>query len=177
MKILKFKLLIFTLITLILVQTSPAYAYVLESSSMRWGSNVHWDKDIYFYNSYQTQVDNAMYAWNITPTKALIWYDAGCLSDVSTQSLPNDTWYGLYQRRVGYYDITLNDYRLFQDYSGSGYDNAKQSTTVHEWGHALGLGDQPNGSTMIMGYGRDRTTMITPQQDDIDGVNAIYGAP
>ena len=177
MKRFKFQLLIVMLISLILVQTSPTYAYELLPSSQRWGSNVHWDKDSYFYLSYQTQVDNAMYAWNATPTKAYVWYDAGCLSDVSTRSLPNDTWYGSYYRGIGYYDITLNDYRLYQDYGSSGYDNAKQSTMVHEWGHALGLGDQPNGSTMIMGYGRDRTTMITPQQDDIDGVNAIYGAP
>ena len=110
------------------------------------------------------------------PAKSALHGAFGCLSDVSTRSLPNDTWYGSYYRGIGYYDITLNDYRLYQDYGSSGYNNAKQSTMVHEWGHALGLGDQPNGSTMIMGYGRDRTTMITPQQDDIDGVNAIYGA-
>lgn len=53
-------------------------------------------------------------------------------------------------------------------------DYFRQSVMVHELGHALGLGDNPPESPSIMRYDRDRNTMISPQQDDIDGVNYYY---
>lgn len=78
MKKYKFQLTVVILISVILIQALPTYAYELLPSSQRWGSDVHWDKDYYFYLSYETQVNNTMYAWNNTPTKAFVWYDAGC---------------------------------------------------------------------------------------------------
>jgi len=51
--------------------------------------------------------------------------------------------------------------------------NDFQRIAVHELGHALGLDHEDSGISTIMGsYAGDITT---PQQDDIDGVAAIYG--
>lgn len=174
----KFAKLLIVMVMVFSSLTLNSSAYVLMSSGW-WGYDVHWDKDYYYYTSYHSNVVAAQDSWNNTPTKANVYYSAGVWSDISTRSLPNDTWYGLYERGTGYYDITLNDYRLSQDfvYGTTNYEKAKQSTTAHEWGHALGLDDQPSGSTMLMGWNRNRTSIYTPQQDDINGVIAKWGNP
>jgi hypothetical protein len=54
-------------------------------------------------------------------------------------------------------------------------NNYKQSTIVHEFGHALSLADNPSEKQSIMRHDRNRNTIIKPQQDDIKGVKSYYG--
>jgi Matrixin len=59
-------------------------------------------------------------------------------------------------------------------------DTQLRSTTGHEIGHALGLDHPPKTTSQILMYTlqyRDRNVLYTPQTDDVNGVNSIYGYP
>ena len=62
----------------------------------------------------------------------------------------------------------------------NGYVQAKrQSVAMHEIGHALGLADirDPNSKTIMnysSAYRYDQLKISRIQQDDINGINAIY---
>ncbi len=59
----------------------------------------------------------------------------------------------------------------------SDYENARQSTIVHEIGHILGLADDPpvgRVNDSIMSYGRIRESVYMPKPYDIYNVKFIY---
>ena len=51
-----------------------------------------------------------------------------------------------------------------------------QSCFTHELGHGLSLNDDPptSANSSIMRHDRNRATVTTPQQYDINDVNAFY---
>ena len=73
---------------------------------------------------------------------------------------------------TGKADVNLNWFYLQSDTI-----NARRGTAGHELGHALGLDDNNSGGAVIMNVGRNRNQVFTPQTDDINGVNSIYGYP
>lgn len=162
-------------ISLIGVQKAPAKAWVmgLKRSPNNW---------IYFQLHPQTltggaAMRNGMSAWVSTPTPVGASESSSGESYI-IETFIADNWIAANDwDGVSKFWITLN--RNITD----GYtQNAKQSTVVHEIGHCWKLGDikdyfewTRNGSVpTIMYYGRDRNTMIVPQQDDINGVNYWY---
>ena len=92
----------------------------------------------------------------------------------------SDTWYGLttqtYNTSTGYtskFVIQINSKTISDD--ATDFTNFAISTVTHEFGHVFWLCDNPNTTkSSIMKYSRDRNTMTTPQQFDIDNVNAKY---
>jgi hypothetical protein len=64
--------------------------------------------------------------------------------------------------------MELNQYAL----SGKSF-NFIVSVAGHEQGHGFGLGES-SVNPALMNQNRDRETIYKPQQDDINGINAIY---
>lgn len=73
-------------------------------------------------------------------------------------------------------DIVFNSNESWNVYSTSWQSSTHdfQRVAVHELGHALGLGHDDSGVITIMGTYAGNIT--TPQQDDINGVAALYGS-
>ncbi|WP_020586229.1 matrixin family metalloprotease [Desulfobacter curvatus] len=73
-------------------------------------------------------------------------------------------------------DIIFNANDSWDVYYGSWSSSVSdfRRIAVHELGYALGLGHEDSGIATIMASVAGNTTI--PQQDDIDGVGAIYGA-
>ena len=128
--------------------------------------------------SYSTAYSRAKNAWNNTATPAYIYDIAGSGHSWIHDESYSDTFIGQYNPislqygvsgRATKFEIKLNRTKLVGHTT-----NYIQSTIVHELGHALCLNDNPPQSPSIMRYDRNRETCITPQQDDINGVNAAY---
>lgn len=117
------------------------------------------------------------------------WNDSSANVSISTSSSSNntieaarynDTWYGLttqsYYVSTGYttkFTIQINARTIADDATDT--QNFATSTVAHEFGHVFWLCDNPNTTeASLMKYSRDRNTMTTPQQFDIDNVNAKY---
>lgn len=128
------------------------------------------------YNSTWTdRVTAAAVSWNTTASPAFIQNSASSSNKLYISSYA-DTWFGYYESyRLGgtivdQFDIKLNSRTIGNE--ATNWNNFVESSTVHEMGHSLNLAH--NSVTSIMNNYRDRNTMHTPQQDDIDGVNAYY---
>lgn len=125
-------------------------------------------------DSYKDLVKKSMTAWNNSIKEVNIYEKKKAINTVYSGTYA-DTWSGYYsyylkKGKTYKFNIYLND-RLLSKKS----NNYKQSTIVHEFGHALSLGDNPPEKQSIMRYDRNRDVMTTPQKDDINGVKKYYG--
>ena len=125
-------------------------------------------------SSYKDLVKKSMTAWN-NSIKEVNIYEKKKATNTVYSGTYTDTWLGCYsyylkKDKTYKFNIYLND-RLLSGKS----NNYKQSTIVHEFGHALSLADNPSEKQSIMRYDRNRDVMTTPQQDDINGVKKYYG--
>src|SRR5262249_18741716 len=59
--------------------------------------------------------------------------------------------------------------------ANSGFQDFKR-VALHELGHAIGLGHEDSVPSIMSTFVTNGSTIITPQPDDIAGVNTLYGA-
>lgn len=160
----------------LIIFSQSVYAYKLISFGHDSAYIKMWNPSENLSSTYQVPYARAKNAWYNTATDAQIvdeWNDHQ--HQIYDRQIA-DTWNGLYS--VSWYNsngtarsftICLNDTIL----RNKSY-NYVQSVIVHEFGHVLGLDDDPPEYQSIMRSDRTRETMITPQQDDVDGVNDFY---
>lgn len=167
-------LIFITIITVSIGSTSFAYIY--------WGGgNVSAVYEIEDRLTTHYIFENSQSAWNCTSTPVWITSVPGSGHSWAIDGQYGDEWYGCYTiitrkyifwGRATKFKIELNRTLLVGE-----SDNFWQSVLVHEFGHSLCLGDNPNPSvpnSSIMNYARNRNTLLTPQTDDISGVNYAY---
>jgi hypothetical protein len=143
---------------------------------------------IYYYDfSGYSEVVPASDSWCTTPIRPNLYKHVHWTSAyvfVHQLNNPGVSWDGATQLYPGPSgpeytgaDVYLNHYYL------AGYvSEARQSVIAHEFGHVLGLGHELGAVLMnpwTFGTGSRWGTyhVHTQQQDDINGVNAIYGPP
>ena len=173
-KLIKKIILSFVMVCLILSCSIPVFAYVTYSNGYVSKSIPIENRTITYHQPFLNSID----AWYDSAVGVYIYTVAGSGNNWIIDEQIADTWYGMYEPKILEYvfwgratkfKITLNRSTLLNK-----SDNFLQSVIVHEFGHALCLGDNPPESPSIMRYDRNRETCITPQEDDKNGVMANY---
>ncbi|MEV0954203.1 hypothetical protein [Promicromonospora sp. NPDC050249] len=102
---------------------------------------------------------------------------SGCTSDLRVGSY-GDTWLGFYRPLItgSQYDIRLDSVNLNAHINANGYtfSNVVRSTTAHEFGHALRLGDHSNLPTRLMSSSRNRNVITGPTTTEVNESNSYY---
>lgn len=144
--------------------STGSYRVDAKNASYTWGSDIT--------STYKTAWENAANDWynvdNVT-----FYYSSSSSNIVNARSISGDSAYGTiyYQTTSGNklqkFKVELNTLKCTNG-------TIAHSTSGHEIGHALGLADLTSG-TAIMNKNRNRSSIYTPQTDDIDGVKYVYG--
>lgn len=144
--------------------STGSYRVDAKSASYKWGSDIT--------STYKTAWENATNDWH-NADNAAFYYSSSSSNIVNARSISGDSAYGT----IYYQTTTGNKLRKFKvELNTLKCTNGTiaRSTSGHEIGHALGLGDLTSG-TAIMNGNRNRSSIYTPQTDDINGVRYVYG--
>ncbi len=160
----------------LLIASAPSLAYVLNGTKQPNISAIAWKEQLItreFYTPFVTAKND----WDATKSKV-----GFAMNTTSPEMIVLD-----YKSTDGYDAKTLVDNTkpeyIYLNYTYLFGNNSTElrSTNGHEIGHALGLDHPPKtGTTQILMYTlayRNRNVLFTPQTDDVNGVNAIYGYP
>jgi hypothetical protein len=102
---------------------------------------------------------------------------SGCTSTLRVGSY-GATWLGFYTPLITgrQYDIRLDSTNLNRHINANGYtfSNVVRSTTAHEFGHALRLGDHSNYPTRLMSSARNRNVVTGPTTTEVNESNSYY---
>ncbi|MGB8955533.1 MAG: matrixin family metalloprotease [Tumebacillaceae bacterium] len=160
------------------IVTAPfaAHAYTLYpywwqnggAVSYKWGSNLTATGTII-----RSGFENAIFDWNGTPTRVAFTYNSSSPNTLDSVNQPESSDYGWC---YVYYNGTAITSFVAQVNSGASnitINNVARSAAGHELGHSLGL-DHTNVYYSLMNPNRSRSSIYTPQTDDINGLNQRY---
>ncbi|UNK16340.1 hypothetical protein MNQ98_17645 [Paenibacillus sp. N3/727] len=172
----KTSLILTTIISLLLLSTS-AYAYQHYKSGYM-SSSIKF-KPVGLPSQYESALINAAASWNAATNKVYISKDNNADNTVIIGTMSDPLDFGSYTPQwedqygqASQFQIWINQTAIInQTNLGKDFWNVTQSTFAHELGHALHLADLQSGIA-LMNQKRDRDKIYTPEQDDINGVNA-----
>jgi len=167
---------LFSVTLAILIAPLMVRAYVLEpyywkdgvsGLTYKWGSNLQTPGTVI-----RTDFENALSDWNGTPTPVWFSYSSRSSNTLNSYYVSDSSEYGVCNitysgNEILYFTAMVNAGNI-----NIGKSNVARSAAGHELGHGIGLGHST--AIAIMNSNRDRTRIYTPQQDDINGVNARY---
>lgn len=115
--------------------------------------------------------------WNSQGTKPLVQWSSGAVNRLDSYTAADNNYgYASIACTGPFWDRKMSSFYAYANsYYGPEYswnDFFMRSVTGHELGHGLGLGHSYQYS--IMNTSRDRYTLYRPQQDDRNGLNAMY---
>lgn len=169
------------LVMLVIFLLVPSITFAYELLGREWDSVF----PLYYYVDSGTDWGNrfayyyAVADWNAADTPvcfvySFYYYDVLCMDDY----VPGVTWDGFYYLYPWSGPIERADLILNTKYTDVYPSGWKKSIAGHELGHALGLGEMERTDRVLMNWHSVFRYAIyqinTPQQDDINGVNAIY---
>jgi len=126
------------------------------------------------YSALEDAMEDAVDDWDGTPTEI-------GLSQVSSNEQISGHGYYDDDGRNGYCTMDPSFYGgylhadVYLNWRNLEYDstNERRGTAGHELGHAFGLA-HPGSAQVLMNPYRDRSSVYTPQTDDINGINYLY---
>ena len=120
-------------------------------------------------------INSAILRWNAVVNLTVYRDDdwGGARIGIDSNDYGNTTWVGkcIWPNFLvcDWAYIKINDYHLTR---GSYPVGDSINATLHEMGHAFGVDHSSNSSNLM--YGSVNGTIVYPQQDDKNGVNAVY---
>ena len=146
--------------------------------SYGYGSSTVYVHPYSFDNPWQNAINQSRNNWNDSNANVHIGSLASSNNYIFV-GVYDGTQYGKYIPKdqngseVTRFHIQLNKNQITS--AANNLSNFIQSVTVHEFGHAFWLKDNPNTPrSSIMKYSRDRDTMINPSNYDVQNVKAKY---
>jgi hypothetical protein len=167
-----------------------ALAFFSVTTALKLGYSYNWNgynpgRWMYYSNpllvidvtSYRDQSVAAANSWTNSPCVPSFGmygmpsaHDIGCVKNNYGTAWNAYTYCYIYYGYITHADVKWNSYYM---------DNfpplKRQNTCCHEYGHTLGLADNSDNTTIMCSWNAyDSTSIYTPQNDDIAGINAHY---
>lgn len=165
-------------IIMLLSLSVTASAYVLWG--YKWNtSNINYHFDNFNSSRFQMFISTGASQWNSTNAT----YSKSSTANILAAEVdrPDVTWDGLCSAYMsGNYFTSMSIFLNKAKTNTWNSDGALQSVATHEFGHGLGLFENGTTKTIMNAYTWGTNSryggygLTTPQQDDINGVNAIY---
>jgi len=131
-----------------------------------------------FNDVWQPLINQSRANWNNTATPILFSISSSSNNHIYANQYEWDDYARMIPESVSGSQLTkfslqINARRINED--ATNFENFVQSVCVHELGHTIWLNDNPICSLpSIMKYDRNRNSMTSPTDYDVDGVNIKY---